>query len=786
MSLCQVLNAQNGEDSLKYVEIDNIVITAHPKENGELKKLPLMSASFSLSDIERKNVTSLKSISTSVPNLFIPSYGSKQTTSVYIRGIGSRINTPAIGLYVDNIPFINKNAFDFNLYNVERIDVLRGPQGTLYGRNTMGGLIRVFTKSPFSYQGTDVHLGAATHGKYKASLVHYHRLSNRFAFYSGFFYEHDGGFFKNTAKGNTHIDKSNEFGGNIKASYLPWTNTHIDLSVDYENINQGAYPYVYEGVIDGDDYLRDLKGKVGYNRKGDYRRDLLNVGLNYQHNANDFDFYSVTGFQFMKDKMNMDQDYTPLDIFSLLQKQNSKTLSQEIVLKSRSQRRWEWLTGISGFYEWLSTMGPVTFHDDGVRTMIEDNVNGVFKRLQSAHKGMPSMYIDVNNDEFVIDGDFDTPTANVALYHQSTINGLIVRNLSLTLGARVEYERTWIDYASKTDMAFDFIIPMLTQMSGGKQMSDMMKNIPISPSFLGKLNDGNWEFLPKIALKYDFKDRNSVYVSLSKGYRSGGYNIQMFSDLISGRMSSEMIAAINDKSGGMVEKMMGGGLTTMIGKEMDVKTAVTYKPERSWNYELGSHLSFDGGKLNVDFAAFLMNTTNQQISRFATSGLGRVTANAGRSRSIGVESSLKYKISKAMELSADYGYTHATFRNYNRGNGENLRGNSVPFVPRHTMSIGLQYDFKMKRGSFLDGVILYADCRGAGRIYWTEINNVSQNFYLIANGRISMYKGKMSVDLWSDNMFDKNYSSFCFESMGRRFSQRGMPVRMGVDFRFRL
>ena len=68
----------------------------------------------------------------------MPDYGSKITSAVYIRGIGSRINTPAVGLYVDNIPYIDKSAFDFNFYDIERIDILRGPQGTLYGRNHDG------------------------------------------------------------------------------------------------------------------------------------------------------------------------------------------------------------------------------------------------------------------------------------------------------------------------------------------------------------------------------------------------------------------------------------------------------------------------------------------------------------------------------------------------------------------------------------------------------------------------------------------------------------------------
>ena len=83
-------------------------------------------------------MTSIKHLTGLVPNFYMPDYGPRLTSAIYIRGIGSRINTPAVGLYVDNVPYLDKSAFDFNTYDIERIDVLRGPQSTLYGRNAMG------------------------------------------------------------------------------------------------------------------------------------------------------------------------------------------------------------------------------------------------------------------------------------------------------------------------------------------------------------------------------------------------------------------------------------------------------------------------------------------------------------------------------------------------------------------------------------------------------------------------------------------------------------------------
>ena len=119
------------KDSLKVVDIEEVVVIAAPKENRKLRELPTATTLLSQQDMQANQVQSVKNLTGIVPNLFIPDYGSKLTTSIYIRGIGSRINTPSVGLYVDNIPYIDKSAFDFNYADIERIDILRGPQGTL-------------------------------------------------------------------------------------------------------------------------------------------------------------------------------------------------------------------------------------------------------------------------------------------------------------------------------------------------------------------------------------------------------------------------------------------------------------------------------------------------------------------------------------------------------------------------------------------------------------------------------------------------------------------------------
>ena len=767
-------------DSLRTVQMDEVVIVATPKETRALRELPIASTRLTQSQMRSKQVTGIKSLTSLVPNLFIPDYGSHLTTAVYIRGIGSRINTPAVGLYVDNIPYIDKSAFDFNYSDIEQIEVLRGPQSLLYGRNTMGGLIKVQTKSPFTYQGTDIRLGAATYGDYNASLTHYHRISSRFAFSAGGFYEHGGGFFRNSYKGDERMDRSDAGGGRLHALFLPMDNLKLDLNVNYEYSDQGGYPYYYMRAVSPEDEqagLSDYVGRIAYNDPSGYRRGLLNSGLNIEWQTPAFTVSFITGYQHLDDRMAMDQDFTPRDIFTLIQKQRSNTLSEEIVLKSKPSKRWQWTTGAFGFYQWLKTSAPVLFKRQGIEELIEGNANAAFPDSPQA----PQMALSVHNENLLIGGDFSTPQMSAAVYHQSTWNDFLLPGLSVSAGLRLDYEQMWLDYHSASDpMNFGFSFAM-----GPMRLED--NDMQAVSALMGKMRHDYLQLLPRFSVEYEWRRNNNVYVTVAKGYRSGGYNIQMFSDLVQSQFINVMKQSMEQSESlapiaGMVSAMMPEA-------EVDVEGTALYRPEYTWSYEAGTHLSLWQDRLTADLAAFLMNTRDQQVSQFSENGMGRVTRNAGRSRSVGAEVAVAARLTDAFTLNASYGYTYATFRDYqtvnDAGEAVDYRGRVVPFIPRHTLNIGGEYVFTLAPRKWFDRIRLNADYNAAGRIYWTEENTFSQPFYGTLNGRLSLEKGQGAVALWVRNALDKDYASFYFESMGNRFMQRGRPLQAGVELRCR-
>lgn len=778
--LCAALQAAKASpveprDTTKVVDVEEVVVVASPKENLKFRQQALSSSVFSREQLEEVQVTSLKNLTALVPNFYMPDYGSRLTSAIYIRGVGSRINTPAIGLYVDNVPYLDKSAFDFNTYDIERIDVLRGPQSTLYGRNAMGGLVRIYTRNPFRHQGTEFSVGASTaNNSYRSSLTHYHRLNSRFAFSASGFYEGARGFFKNITS-NKYADPLQSGGGRLRAIWLPSENWKMDFTANYEYSDEGGYAY---GLYHTDTNETD---PVSSNRKSKYRRGLFNTGLSATYSGKCFVFNTITSYQRLNDRMFMDQDFTALDKYTLEQKQRLNAWTEEISFKNLPGKQWQWITGAFASYQNLSTNSPVHFYADGVQ-MIEDEINGYMPQSMK-------MGIDFTSQELPIYSDFKTPVTSLAIFHQSTLNNLLVEGLSLTVGLRLDHERISMDYYSDAAIPFEYNMSMLPQPLTFEAKSLLQ----------GKIKNHYAQLLPKFSLKYDFDSQNNVYATVSKGYRSGGYNIQMFSELSKNSLQGSMTGQVKDRCIQVIDGLVAAGrlpeAVANIAKK-GIQSALPnmqapdiastyYKPEYTWSYELGTHLTLLDDKLQADVAGFLMDTHDQQISRMTDSGLGRKMVNAGRSRSYGAEASLTASINRHLNLNASYGYTRAFFKNYDGGTDKDYSGNTVPFVPRHTVSAGASYTFYMK-GDFLKQMVLHANYTGNGSSFWDEANTSKQKYYGLYNAGITFRTKVCDVNLWGHNLSGIHYHSFQVESMGNWFAQKGKPRQFGIDLRFHI
>jgi len=758
-------------DSMR-INLDEVVVARSMRENSFLNDLPVSYSVVSGKQMEVMNACNLRSLSVYIPNLYVPDYGSKITSAVYIRGIGSRMNTSAVGFYVDNIPYLDKSAFDFELQDIQRVDVLRGPQGTLYGRNSMGGLIHIHTKSPFNDPGSFVRVSYASYNDLKLELSHAQVINPNLAFSVSANYNKMDGFQKNNFTGKD-CGNQESAGAKTKLAARFSNGWKADLSANYEYSMQNGYPYAP---------YSETSSVVSYNDPSSYERHLFSAGLLLEKPSESVVFSSMTGYQYLNDDLKLDQDFSSASVFTLHQKQKQNAITQEFVLKSNQDKPYEWVVGAFGFYRNMNTDTPVKFKQDGIASLLEANI---VRNLPA------SMTFDITDNEFSIPSLFTEQNYSAALYHQSTYHFQKLKGLSVTAGLRLDYEHILLDYASSAAMNYNY-----SMTSRGMTIGDALT---ANPHLEGNESRGFWQVVPKVSLQYDFNKRNRVYASVSKGYQSGGYNIQIFSDLIQTElqavMTQQMKESITNKllGYGMPPSAVNGVVANIPVSEnvKNVKEAISYDPEYSWNYELGFHSEPMAGKLQMDGALFYIDCYNRQIAQFSPNGFGRMMKNASGSYSKGFEISILSKPVKNVGLNASYGFTESRFTDYKdsvRAGAAyqeiDYSGNHVPMIPKHTLALGADYSWNMQN-CFLDKVIFGAQYTAASSIYWTEDNDLSQGFYGVANGQVSFVKGHVRFDLWVKNVFDQHYNTFYFESMGNAFAQQGKPRQVGLTAQWR-
>ena len=737
-------NAFERVDTAKVYDLDEVIVVAQPKESVKLRRQPLSSSVFTDNELTSLNVRDISGLSYFVPSMSIPAYGSRLTSSTYMRGIGSRSGNPAVGVYYDNIPLVNKSSFNSHFYGIDRVDVLRGPQGTLYGMNTEGGLMRVYSKNPMNYQGTDLRLSLATGLQSDVEIAHYHRPSDKFAFSTSAFYSGQKGFFDNTYL-NEHADLSNEFGGKARLVWLPADGWNIDFTTDYQYVNQNGFPY---GEYDSETKHFNEPQTTLLNG---YKRQMVNSGLHVTYTTPSLLFASTTSHQYLYDQMVMDQDYLPEDYLQLEQRQKMNAITQELSLRSLGGGKWNHASGVFFSKQWLKTDGPVYF-GEAMNNKILTNM------------GMPpAMAQMLTISDNSVPGTFRTPQWNVGVYHESHIN--LFDRLTLTLGLRYDYQKVSIEYATQSMFTLTGKGTMMMPGQGGQ-----MIQIPVdfTSKFVSRLESetdkGYSELLPKFGLTLDLGSGSNLYAVVSKGFRAGGYNIQMFSDIFSNE-----------------QREIGKGFAAMAKGDMTVEhtaedyakveETITYKPETSWNYELGTHLNLFGGKLHADAAVYYMRVRDLQLSVMAGDyGYGRQMINAGRSSSCGLELSLRgTALDNRFTWAATYGYTHSQLLDY--------EDNKVPFIPSHTFSAMSDY----RIGKFTIGL----NVAGNGPTYWDVDNEYRQKLYATLGAHAMVDFGVIKLNVWGRNLTDTKYNTMLVNSSidgtNRSFAQQGNPLQIGAD-----
>ncbi len=679
------------------------------------------------SAIQRLDIANIKQASEIAPNFYIPAYGSRMTSTVYVRGLGARIDQPVVGLNIDNVPMLNKDNFDFDLTDIARVEVLRGPQNILYGRNTMGGLVNVYTLSPLSWEGVRVRATYGNRNAYKASASVYGRLADGLGMGLNLMAGGTDGFYRNEYN-NTPVGRERQWSARWKTAWRPAENVMVENAATFSIARQNGYPYQSVAT-----------GRVAYNDTCYYRRTSFTDGLTVKHRLRGIDFSSIMSFQYIDDDMTLDQDFLPVDYFTLTQARKEWGVTADFVARG-SAGSYSWLGGVFAFGKRGKMRAPVTFGDYGITNLLE-------AKPTEANPAYPLRW---DERSFLLGSDFILPSYGASAYHESSLS---LGSWNLTLGLRFDWERAALDYHSHCNSSFTYYHDGVPY-----------RQVPVVIDKRGNLSKDFFQLLPKLSVSYTLPDNaGNLYASATKGYKAGGYNTQMFSNVL----QQDVMAF------------------TGINPDYDIAETIGYDPEKSWTFEAGAHLDLFDGKLRAEAALFWIECSDQQLTVFPEGdSTGRMMTNAGRSRSRGAEVAATWRPASDWEFRASYGHTDARFLRYDDGK-EDHSGKRVPYAPANTLFAGATWSRSFS-GPALTGLTIQANARGVGRIWWDEANTVSQPFYYTLAASATAEFGNFSAELWADNLTAAQYDTFYFVSIKNAFLQRGPRTSFGLTARWNL
>ena len=739
------------------LQLREVVVLQHKgTESADPQQQARQVTVLTPADLCAMHVTSPKDIAAEVPNLVMPDYGSAMTSSVYVRGMGARLDQPVIGITIDGIPILDKNAYDHTLPDLAGVAFFAGPQGTLYGRNTMGGLLAIRTRQPLDIPDKAATLsleyGSANSIRAQASVCR--NSNNRFGWSLSGTYDRTDGFYTNTCTGD-RTDRGQEGSLRLQLQFRPDTRWTLFHTTATRYTAQGAFPYADAAT-----------GIIAFNSPADYRRLWLQESLRAVWETDSQKVELMATYQFLRDRMRMDQDYTPLSYFTLLQRQQQHAAMLDALWSGHTQVPWyRFSLGASAFLKHNTMDAPVTFLRDGIDSLILANSNSGIR------KAFPADSLEIEEDMIPMNSSFLLFNAGAALYHQSEF--IPVPRLHITAGLRLDLEHAAMDYDASALLHYR-MTAMMTRMR------------PFELGMKGHIAHTWFQLLPRLDLRYDWDDI-TLYAYLARGSKAGGYNPQIFSTILQNRMMTDLMAD------------MGVHLDNAADKRYTQPGITEYRPESAWTAELGLHALLyrrlrrsSSHTLRLDADAFLSDINDLQVTVFPEGKTtGRMMANAAHARSVGAEAALHYRWTGGKwrtDAHTAYGFTDARFVRFLNGTGD-FSGNIIPYAPRHTLSARATAAYSLPCTSSPAcpqtlSLSLAVDCQGP--TWWDEANTLAQPFYAVLNGNIRLAWQHLSLTLWAKNIMDTDYTLFYFVSMSNPFFQKARPAQFGATLRLRL
>jgi iron complex outermembrane receptor protein len=463
-------------------QLDAVVVTAQKKQEL-LQRAPLSITALNSRQVTAYRLWNSHDITAIAPNLYSADPGDGRNATG-IRGIATTSYTPAVATYIDGVNQFSLDSYIFQLLDIERIEVLRGPQGTLYGRNAMGGVINIITKQPTNdFSGfAEASVGNYGRGRYTAGFRAPLVKDKLFIGAAGL-YDGRNGYYHNDFTNSSYEDQ-HSFTGNYYLKWLPGRNWDVTLNAKHvDNRNHGPFPLV------ADDPLKD-PFVLSQNAVTKMIDNTINSGLSINYKGPGFNFSSQTSWQqnYRYYTNPIDGDFSPLDAITIINNyggawNKTKTWTQELKFSSPA----------GGASPWSWTAGSYLFHNDA-------------PVKQATHYGKDAAALGSPDSNFSTINTTKSTNKGIAFYGQASY--ALTSALELTAGLRYDYEHQ-------------------AESVLGEYQPDGAPSMVIRPDTSGKTSFHAWS--PKGTLSYTLSKDHLLFGTYSRGFRTGGLT-QLSSD----------------------------------------------------------------------------------------------------------------------------------------------------------------------------------------------------------------------------------------------------------------
>ncbi|WP_374572185.1 TonB-dependent receptor [Phenylobacterium sp.] len=678
-------------------QVEEVVVTAQ-RRSERLQDVPVTMQAFDGKAIRAAGLTQVDQLARLTPGLNVGAFAPSKP-QIYMRGIGTRQidigSDPSVGVFLDDVYVGRASGSLSNIADIDRIEVLKGPQGTLYGRNTIGGAISVVTADPTSEIAANLEVGGGDYGAYNAkgylngALVP-GKLDGRI---SAFYVKRDGYVVNTvTGKGALGLDQLGvrgklRFAPSDRLSAVLTADILRDRSPGQQGESEGPDVFLRSPLVGLPQLTRDRLSEA-YNLDSPVRRNIDQVSLRAEWKGDDATVTSISAYRRSRLFEDADVDSTPLSVLEQVTFERSRELSQELRIVSDPAARWSF----GGRLDWLA--GVYVYRDEAVRTdrfvWGADSLPVLVGRF-SGLAGLES----VTNDA-TLDRDVD----GAAVYGQATVR--VTDTVSVTAGLRYSRDHKEGLYTGATDHAG---LPVLAQPFA----------VPL---------DRTWTSTdPRLTIDWKPTHDVMVFVTASHGYKSGGFQW-----------------AVTDP--------------TLAARIFDPEEVSYYELGAKTRW-LGGALVLNGSLFYNDYK----NLQVQRLVAIPGGGASNVISNAAASTIKGTEVEVTARPGAGWLVNLGYAYLDARYDRYVFGPGVDFSGTAMVRSPKTTLNASVQYDRDLGddlalqvRGSAAYTSSFFFE---PGETRLSAGNR--EPAYVTVDLRASLSRGPYRATAFVSNLFDEHY-----------------------------